>query len=47
VPVWSPDGKQIGLALQDGDGSTEQHVLNADGSDEPTNIASIPDSWYA
>jgi Tol biopolymer transport system component len=45
-PAWSPDGQQIGVRVYTGDGVTKQYLLNADGSGEPEEVVSIPDSWY-
>jgi TolB protein len=45
-PAWSPDGQQLGVwAYREGE-APKHYLLNADGSGEPVEVESIPDSWY-
>ena len=49
VSVWSPDGGQIGVEVQQRriqQTLTKCYLLATDGSGEPEEIPSIPDSWY-
>ncbi|MDY7039414.1 MAG: histidine kinase dimerization/phospho-acceptor domain-containing protein [Chloroflexota bacterium] len=42
---WSPDGQQIACWYWDGS-EHKAFLINADGSGEPLEVSSIPDSWY-
>jgi Tol biopolymer transport system component len=43
--VWSPDGSQVAFDILV-DGQERYYAVNSDGSGEPAEISSIPDSWY-
>jgi hypothetical protein len=43
--VWSPDGSQVSFDILV-DGQERYYTVNSDGSGEPAEIPSIPDSWY-
>jgi hypothetical protein len=43
--VWSPDGSQVAFDVEP-DGQLRYYTANSDGSGEPVEIPSIPDSWY-
>ncbi len=43
--VWSPDGSQVAFDIWL-DGQWRYYAVNSDGSGEPVEIESIPDSWY-
>ncbi|OQY21850.1 MAG: hypothetical protein B6I34_06775 [Anaerolineaceae bacterium 4572_32.1] len=43
--VWSPDGGQVAFDVVL-DGQQRTYAVNSDGSGEPEEIHSIPDSWY-
>jgi Tol biopolymer transport system component len=43
--VWSPDGSQVAFDVEL-DGRQRYYAVNSDGSGEPVEIPSIPDSWY-
>jgi len=43
--VWSPDGSQIAFDILV-DGQERYYAVNSDGSGEPAELSSIPDSWY-
>jgi hypothetical protein len=43
--VWSPDGSQVAFDIL-ADGQERYYVVNGDGSGEPVELPSIPDSWY-
>lgn len=43
--VWSPDGDQIAFSVVQ-DGLEQYYSVNSDGSNEPTRIIEIPESWY-
>jgi Tol biopolymer transport system component/predicted Ser/Thr protein kinase len=43
--VWSPDGGQVAFDVEL-DGEWRFYTVNSDGSGEPAEIPSIPDSWY-
>jgi serine/threonine-protein kinase len=50
-PIWSPDGKRVAYAVTK-DGVNSLHVVNADGSGRPEQLApgpfsQIPSSWSA
>jgi Tol biopolymer transport system component len=45
-PTWSPDGQQLGVWVYREGEAPEHYLLNADGSGEPVEVESIPDSWY-
>jgi len=44
--VWSPDGSRVAFDILL-DGQWKYYAVNSDGSEEPVEIASIPDSWYS
>ncbi|HKZ70391.1 MAG TPA: hypothetical protein VJ020_09945, partial [Anaerolineales bacterium] len=44
--TWSSDGQQIGVQAQGTDNVFKYYLVNADGSGEPVEIESIPESWY-
>jgi Tol biopolymer transport system component len=43
--VWSPDGSQVAFDILV-DGQERYYAVNSDGSGEPAEMPSIPDSWY-
>ena len=43
--VWSPDGSQVAFDIVL-DGQERYYAVSSDGSGEPVEIPSIPDSWY-
>ena len=43
--AWSPDGAQVAFVLVQG-GYERYYVINSDGSGEPQETDSIPDSWF-
>jgi predicted Ser/Thr protein kinase len=43
--VWSPDGSQVAFDILV-DGQERYYAVNSDGSGEPAEIPSIPDSWH-
>jgi predicted Ser/Thr protein kinase len=43
--VWSPDGSRVAFDVEL-DGQQRYYAVNSDGSGEPVEIPSIPDSWY-
>jgi Tol biopolymer transport system component/predicted Ser/Thr protein kinase len=44
TPYWSPDGSQVAYLVWE-DNTARYYILNADGSNQPVEIDSIPDSW--
>ena len=42
--VWSPDGNQLGIEIHQTPVRRYYYLLNADGSGEPVEVSSIPDS---
>lgn len=42
--VWTPDGSQLGLVCKEP--GIRFYLMNADGSGEPVEVESIPDSWF-
>jgi hypothetical protein len=43
--VWSPDGSRVAFDVVV-DGQQRYYAVNSDGSGEPAEIPSIPESWY-
>lgn len=43
--VWSPDGSQVAFEIYL-DGRPRYYTVNSDGSGEPVEVESIPQSWY-
>jgi dipeptidyl aminopeptidase/acylaminoacyl peptidase len=45
--VWSPDGRQVAFEVTvDANGTMRHYQMNADGSGQPAEIESIPESWF-